>query len=265
MTPPQRNFIHDDDLGTSEHDRKTLSVWLAYVPELSNFTSCEQLLGRLRAAAASRRPDPVLRAVCELSAHDEHKTLPYRLLSEAFAPQLERVGEGLQIFTEPDVADRWRAYEALELVVADGVLVGEEPVGRVIVSRTWAQCFHARLQTESVVLAEAAALLARAALVVRDHLALWRSRSLRDRIAGRLSPLREADYVRRDAAQTGLDVDDLAAERGLSPLVVRRQLRELDSVPSGRILRLSALQRVLTAAHHGGPVFHLDGVDESRP
>ncbi len=237
-------------LGSSEQDRRDLEVWRDCVSTLECFTSSDQILGRLRAAARSRRPDPVLTAVCELSQFDRRSMLARLLLVEGFSEELDRVAEGIELFCRGETDAVFVAEACLLLVVEESVAVGEDACGRVLLSRTWARAFKAaQRRADSVLLAEAGALLARAVLAVRDHMRLLRRRPLLERVCGRLSPLHEAVRIRRDAASGASDVGDLAAERGLSPLLVRRQVAELDLVPAGRQRRLARLEATLWLAH----------------
>jgi hypothetical protein len=251
MTPtPTQPHDSEPDVGSDEQDRLDLKVWLDCVSDLAGFTTTEQILGQLRAAARSRRPDPVLTSLCELVKVDRRSTLARFLLAEAFADELDRVVEGIELFHEEDADARFVAEQCLFSVIEESVLLGERQVGKVIVSRTWARAFHAAQRwTDSVLLAEAGALVARALLSIGDHLALLRSRPLLDRICGRLSPVSEAERIRTDTEACGGDIGDLAAERGLSPLVVRHQVRELEALPAGRARRLGHLEATLSLGH----------------
>jgi hypothetical protein len=249
MTPTQPHD-REPDLGSDEQDQLDLEVWLDCVSELAECSSIYQILGELRAAARSRRPNPVLTTVCELTKVDRRSTLARFLLAEAFADELDRVVEGLELFHEEDADTRFLAEQCLFSVIEDSVVLGERQVGKVLMSRTWARAFHAaQRRSDSVLLAEAGALLARALLSIGDHLLLFRWRPLLDRLCGRLSPVSEAERIRADAAACGTDVGDLAAERGLSPLVVRRQVRELEALPAGRARRLGHLEATLALGH----------------
>jgi hypothetical protein len=249
MTPTQHHD-REPDFGNDEQDRLALQVWLDYVSDLAGFTTTDQILGHLRAATRSRRPDPVLTSICELVKVDRRSSLARFLLAEAFADDLDRVVEGIELFHEEDADARFVAEQCLFSVIEDSDLLGERQVGKVLMSRTWARAFHAaQRRTDSVLLAEVGALVARVLLSIGDHLALLRSRPLLDRICGRLSPVNEAERIRTDADACGGDVGDLAAERGLSPLVVRRQIRELEAVPAGRARRLGHLEATLSLGH----------------
>jgi hypothetical protein len=249
MRPPQP-YATDFSLGSRQQADSDLEVWRECVPDLAAFTSVDQIIGRLRAAASSRRPDPVLSIVCELSVTDERSMLPELLLAEGFASELGRLTAGMDLLGQSDPHHCFEVADVLAVVIGESVLLGEQQCGKVLMSRTWARSFErAGHGTAATLLAEAAALCARFALAVRDQLALVRSRGVRDRIAGRLSAPREASLIRDDAGATGADVGDLAAERGFSPLVIRRQVRELDRIPSSQARRRSFLAATLWSVH----------------
>ena len=226
-----------------------LPVWQACELDLRRFETTSELREHLRWAATRRQADRALSAVCRLKVADRW-SLPGELLVEAFSDELCRVLDGLELRRSPDRSDWLAVSEAsLQSVAHESVLVGEEQSGRLLMSRTWARTFRVLQRTDSALLGEAEALMARAALAVLDHWQALRDRHVLDRLAGRIARPSEALRVATDAERTGRSFDRLCRERGLSPYVARLQVRECHERAALRRTALRLLTLELDTAH----------------
>jgi hypothetical protein len=226
-------------------------VWQACEPILQRFENTAELREHLRWAATRRQVDAALSAICRLHVA-ERWSVPGELLAEAFSDEVCRVLDGLELRRKPD-PDRtdWLAVSetALQTVARESVIVGEEQSGRMLMSRTWARTFRVIQKTDSAILGEAEALMARVTLAVRDHWQALRGRRVLDRLAGRIADPSEAFRAAKDADRTGRSFDRLCRERGLSLYVARLQVRECREKAALRRTALWLMTLELDTAH----------------